>query len=123
MQAFTENLMRLSYGFISKKIHLQYLIGVKIGHLIVKERYLVDDHGKEDPSKKYETESQAGPELLPWILWKMFKLEWPEGNFSERSPFALVSPLSQDKLPNRQSLWHRQGTSSSCLGQPSRWLP
>ena len=54
-------------------IHLQNLIRVKIGHLIVEERYLVDDHRKEDPAKENETKSQARPELFPWILWHVMQ--------------------------------------------------
>ena len=58
----------MDHGFISKQIHLQNLIGVKIGHLIVKERYLVDNHGKEYPSQEYKAQGQARSELLPRIL-------------------------------------------------------
>ena len=37
------------------------------------------------------------------------------------SPSALVFLLSQDRLPNRRSPWHRLGTSSSSQDQPLKF--
>jgi hypothetical protein len=48
--------------------HLKNLIRVKVCHLVVKERDLIDNHGEEDPADEDEAEGEAGPELLPRIL-------------------------------------------------------
>ena len=48
--------------------HLKDLVRVKVGHLVVELRDLIDDHGHEDPADKDEEQGHAAAELFPRVL-------------------------------------------------------